>query len=433
MPQQISLAARYDQTIDFLYSRLPMFERVGPIAFKKDLTNILALCEILGQPQKKFKSIHIAGTNGKGSVSHMLSSVLIEAGYKTGLYISPHYKDYRERIRVNGHYISKKQVVSFVDQIAPHIDAIRPSFFEITVAMAFDHFANQKIDIAVVETGLGGRLDSTNILSPILSIITNISYDHQNMLGNALTDIAFEKAGIIKAGVPVLIGEYQQKVFSVFKNAAVKRNSDLRVASRLGKVMTQATTNRYVYKPLDGKYLKLDMPYHGAYQTKNILTVIQATQLLHRQGMCIISQSDLKRGLKNVDTHAPLVGRWQSLCDAPKIIADAGHNVDGIRAAINELRMIRARQIHIIFGTVKDKDVLPVLQLLPKSAQYYFVKADIPRAMDDQELYEKALGLGLKGQACGTVKKGFQKAKSLAGINDLILVTGSIFVVAEVL
>jgi dihydrofolate synthase/folylpolyglutamate synthase len=422
----------YKATLDFLYHKLPMFERIGPKAFKKDLTNIRRLCAVLGNPQEKFRSIHIAGTNGKGSVSHMLNSVLTEAGYKTGLYISPHYKDYRERIRVNGTFISRQFIIAFVRRIKPHIDVIKPSFFEITVAMAFEYFASKKIDIAVIETGLGGRLDSTNVITPLLSIITNIGYDHQNMLGNTLKEIAGEKAGIIKPSVPVLIGEYQREVYPVFKEKARKTFSQMICASKQGKVMTQATTFRYVYRSKEKKYTKLDMPFHGSYQEKNINTVICAVQWLQHLGKLDVKQAALERGLKNIDKNSPLTGRWQILDTRPLVIADGAHNIDGIKYVIKQLINYKAKKIHIVFGTVKDKDVIPVLKLMPKEAMYYFVNADLPRAMDDNELLLKASALGLSGIACGTVKKGYQTARFASGKSDMILITGSIFVVGEV-
>lgn len=410
-----------------------MFERIGPKAFKKDLTNIRQLCAVLGNPQDKFKSIHIAGTNGKGSVSHMLHSVLIEAGYKTGLYISPHYKDYRERIRVNGSFISRQFITSFVQRINPHIDSIKPSFFEITVAMAFEYFASKKVEIAVIETGLGGRLDSTNVITPLMSIITNIGYDHQNMLGNTLVEIAGEKAGIIKPNIPVLIGEYQRSVYKVFQTKAKLLNSPIVNASRQGKVMTQATTSRYVYRSKDKKYTKLDMPYHGSYQEKNINSVISAIQWLNTLGVLAIKWTSVEKGLKHIDKNSRLIGRWQVMDTYPLTIADGAHNVDGIKSVVNQLKNIKAKKIHIVFGTVKDKDVTPVLKLMPKEAKYYFVKADLPRALEDNELLQKATALGLSGIACGSVKNGYQLARSVSGKSDLILITGSIFVVGEVI
>jgi dihydrofolate synthase / folylpolyglutamate synthase len=424
----------YKDTLEFLYHSLPMFERLGPKAFKKDLTNIIELCSVLGNPQDKFKSIHIAGTNGKGSVSHILSSILIEAGYKTGLYISPHYKDYRERIRVNGNFISKKFIVDFVDRIRPHIDRIKPSFFEITVAMAFEYFAKKKIQIAVIETGLGGRLDSTNIITPLLSIITNISFDHQNMLGNTLVEIAGEKAGIMKPGIPCLLGEYQRPTAQVFISRAAALSIPIYFANK------KSTTKRlspvafeYHESGREKQAISIHTNPMGPYQEKNINTAINAIKLLNQSPSFAISISSIKSGLKKLNKNAPLIGRWQILGKKPLILADAAHNLSGIHLLFKAIKELKVNKVHCVFGTVKDKDILPVLAILPKSILYYFVKADLPRAMDDQELLKKATEKGLSGIACGSVQQGYQMAKSLASKNDLVLITGSIFVVGEII
>ncbi len=423
----------YRECLDYLYTKLPMFERQGPSGIKKDLTNTLALCEKLGNPQLKFKSIHIAGTNGKGSVSHMLASILQEAGYKTGLYVSPHYRDFRERIRINGVYISKKYFIDFVNKIIPAIDEIKPSFFEITVALTFNYFADKKIDIAVIETGLGGRLDSTNVINPILSIITNISYDHQKILGDTLPEIAREKAGIIKANTPVLIGEFQPRVVSVFRSQAKEKNAPLRIASKYGKVMTQSGKERYVYRSSDKKYSKLDMPYHGPYQEKNINTVIQAVKWMNENKSLAVSDYKIKLGLSKLDKNVPLIGRFQIVGKDPLIIADGAHNLSGLKLVFQRIKQISKGNVHVVFGTVKDKDYNAVIRILPRDFIYYFVKANLPRALDEVTLLENAIRRKLNGNKYGNVINGLKAAKANAAKNDLILVTGSIFVVGEII
>ncbi|MEP7321668.1 MAG: folylpolyglutamate synthase/dihydrofolate synthase family protein [Saprospiraceae bacterium] len=429
-----STSLSYPETLEFLYHSLPMFEKLGPKAFKKDLANIIELCSILGNPQEKFRSIHIAGTNGKGSVSHMLSSILIEAGYKTGLYISPHYKDYRERIRINGTFISKKFIVEFVDKIRPHIDQIKPSFFEITVAMAFEYFAKQKVQIAIIETGLGGRLDSTNIITPLLSVITNISFDHQNMLGNTLIEIAGEKAGIIKPGIPCLLGEYQKETARVFIDKAKSLSIPIYFANKKS-VTKRLSPVKFEYHKRGNKKQSLLLATNpmGPYQEKNINTAINAIEILNQISDFSISSSAIKSGLKNISKNAPLIGRWHILGTKPLILADAAHNLSGIRILFDAVKKLNVKKIHCVFGTVRDKDILPVLAILPKSIIYYFVKADLPRAMDENELMNKASEMGLSGKGFGSVKKGYREARSSAGKDDLVLIAGSIFVVGEII
>ncbi len=429
-----SKSDQYNSTLEYLYLHLPMFEKIGPAAFKKDLNNIRKLCEALGNPQDRYKSIHIAGTNGKGSVSHMLSAILIEAGYKTGLYISPHYKEYTERIRVNGKFISKNFIVAFVEKLKPLIEEIRPSFFEITVAMAFEYFVYKKIDIAVIETGLGGRLDSTNIVTPVLSIITNISMDHQNMLGNTLSEIAGEKAGIMKSGVPCLIGEYQAIPALTFRERAKELSVALKYANRLSTVFRNKIGNRYTvssYRTIEKPWVLATRPM-GLYQEKNIATVVEASKWLADLGVPIL-QNHIKAGIAQLDRHAPLIGRWQIQSLKPMVLLDAAHNVAGIALLFKEIKKLNYKTLHVIFGTVRDKEVTPVLKLLPKEASYYFVQASLPRAMAVDDLSEKALHLGLQGLICGSPKAGLKLAKKNAGVRDIVLVTGSIFVVAEVL
>lgn len=431
---QSFIQRKYKETIDFLYRKLPVFERIGPAAYKKDLSNIKALCGVLDHPQERIKSIHIAGTNGKGSVSHMLASIFQEAGYKTGLYISPHYKDYRERIRINGKWISKQYIIDFVERVRPDIDRIRPSFFEITVAMAFDYFSRNRVDVAVVETGLGGRLDSTNILLPELSIITNISLDHQNLLGDSVEKIAFEKAGIIKPGVPCLIGEYQRKTYPVFKQAALASGTSVRCADRLG-IVQKMHAGHYRYSRFRRPFGAMDLltPLLGPYQEKNINTAIEAVRLLHESGKWTISNQHIQSGFKKLSENAPLTGRWQWLGNSPRVLADGAHNLAGLQYLFKELEKTEKGHIHCVFGMVRDKDIDPVLAVLPRQYTYYFVKADLPRALNAELLAEKAAAHGLNGAAYGKVSMGFRAAKKAARDNDLVLVTGSIFVVGEVI
>ena len=423
----------YQQTIDYLFTKLPMFSRIGAAAFKKDLTNTLVLCEALGNPQNKFKSIHIAGTNGKGSTSHMLAAILQMAGYKTGLYTSPHLKDIRERIKINGEWCEEDFVVDFTYRIQPLIDEIEPSFFEITVAMAFDYFAKQQVDIAVIEVGLGGRFDSTNIITPELSIITNIGWDHMNMLGDTLEKIAFEKAGIIKEKIPVVIGEVIPETRPVFE------------AKVSEKQLTYAQEKRYI---ADWKYehhqlnievvsklnedhqtYQLDLP--GIYQIKNLLTVLEAAHQLHLLGWNTDTVT-IQKALPNVKRLTGLHGRWELIHQNPAVILDVAHNVDGIGEIKKQLELSNYIHLHIVIGMVKDKEIDEVLQLLPLQATYYFTQAQIPRALDAESLRLKAESLGLKGNSFSEVNIALQHVLSHAHKDDLVLVCGSVFLVGEV-
>jgi dihydrofolate synthase / folylpolyglutamate synthase len=425
----------YQQTIDYLFTRLPMFSRIGAAAYKKDLTNTIALCKALNNPQHKFKSVHIAGTNGKGSVSHMLAAVLQTAGYKTGLYTSPHLHDFRERIKVNGQMISEGFVIDFTKQIQPLIEELNPSFFEITVAMAFDYFAKQEIDIAVVEVGLGGRLDSTNIITPQLSIITNIGMDHMNMLGNTLEQIAKEKAGIIKPSIPVVVGETLPQTIPVFEQAAKENNTVLQIAANEYKVINHLQQGNYLSIEIKGKQkgnnknYELDLP--GLYQTKNILTVLTAIDELKLKGWHI-EDTHVHHALKNSKQINGLHGRWEMIDTNPTIVLDVGHNEDGIQQIIQQLAQTKYNQLHIVIGMVKDKDIEKVLSLLPKQATYYFTKAQIPRALNEAELQTKAAQHQLKGNAFAEVNKALAAAKQNAANDDFILVCGSVFLVGEV-
>jgi len=411
-----------------------MFTRIGAAAIKKDLDNTILLCEHVGNPHQKFKSIHVAGTNGKGSTSHMLAAILQKAGYKTGLYTSPHLKDFRERIRINGVMMPEDAVVDFTAREQEKIEEISPSFFEVTVAMAFDYFAAEQVDIAIVEVGLGGRLDSTNIITPELSVITNISFDHMNLLGNTLQEIAYEKAGIIKPGIPVVIGEKQAESASVFVSKAKETASDLVFAStelRLDDIRnegTQLVTS--VYKNNSRIYKDLRMDLTGRYQLKNVLTVIQAINLLNRNGFSIPEEA-VYSGLAHTAEITGLQGRWQTISRDPLVICDTGHNIAGIQEVLQNIQATPYKKLHIVIGMLKDKDVSSVLQLLPATATYYFCEPLLERALPAAELAQQAEKFNLKGKVYGTVVLALDAAKHNADHNDLIFVGGSTFVVAE--
>jgi dihydrofolate synthase/folylpolyglutamate synthase len=430
----------YKQTLDLLYQQLPIFQRIGSAAYKADLKNTMALCKILNHPQHKFKSIHIAGTNGKGSTSHMIASVLQSAGYKTGLYTSPHLKDFRERIRINGKKIPKHEVVNFIKQYWTAVKNINPSFFEMTVALCFDYFARAKVDVAVIETGLGGRLDSTNVITPELSIITNIGYDHTNLLGDILQKIAIEKAGIIKQNIPVVVGQTQEEIKNVFIKKAKENKSEIYFADRslspaLSKGKGVSAFHRQAIDIYLGNTLifeKLELDLLGRYQLKNILTVLQSVEVLKSKAYKI-SEKAIRKGVANTVKQTGLLGRWQILSQKPLCICDTAHNVDGIKEVITQLKSYSNRQLHFVLGMVNDKNPDPLLSLLPKDAVYYFCKADIPRGLNANELKQKANQLGLKGKVFSSVKDAYTKAKNAASTKDLVFVGGSTFVVAEVL
>ena len=425
----------YQQTLDYIFAKLPMFSRIGAAAYKADLTNTIQLCESIGNPQQQIRTIHIAGTNGKGSTSHMLAAILQMAGYKTGLYTSPHLKDFRERIKINGEMIPEREVTQFVQQLQPMIETIYPSFFEITVAMAFDHFAKEQVDIAVIETGLGGRLDSTNIILPEISIITNISFDHQNMLGDTLEKIAAEKAGIIKPGVPVVVGERNIATANVFINKAATENAPLIFADEKRYVsdwkyehhqlVTEVTASHDDSK----EHYQLDLP--GVYQTHNLVTVLEAVHQLKTKGWQI-EKEHIKKALSQVKKLTGLHGRWELVHEHPAVILDVGHNEAGIKAILQQLELTTYNELHIITGMVSDKEVDKVLGLLPSSAHYYFTKAQIPRALPEDELIQKALQAGLNGHAYPEVNAALEAALTRAGKDDLVLVCGSVFLVGEV-
>ncbi len=423
----------YQQTIDYLFAKLPMFSRIGAAAFKKDLTNTIRLCDALGNPQQKFKTIHIAGTNGKGSTSHMLAAILQTAGYKTGLYTSPHLKDFRERIKINGEWCDENFVVDFTQRIQPLIDEIEPSFFEITVAMAFDYFAQREVDVAVIEVGLGGRFDSTNIITPELSIITNIGWDHMNMLGDTLEKIAFEKAGIIKKNVPVVVGEAIDETRNVFIDKAA--DSQITFAEEKRYVIDwqyqhHQLTATVVDKSNDEhSSYQLDLP--GIYQTKNLITVLETAHQLELQGWRT-GKAIIQKALPQVKHLTGLHGRWEAIYQNPTVILDVAHNVDGIGQLKKQLELTDYHHLHIVIGMVKDKEIDKVLELLPKQAAYYFTQAQIPRALDAESLRLNAERFGLSGHSFNEVNIALQHVLSHAHKDDLVLVCGSVFLVGEV-
>ncbi|PZR28601.1 MAG: dihydrofolate synthase [Citrobacter freundii] len=425
----------YAQTLDYLFTRLPMYSRIGAAAYKEDLTNTIALCGFLNNPHQKFKSIHIAGTNGKGSVSHMLAAVLQAAGYKTGLHTSPHLKDFRERIRINGQMVPEEFVIGFTEKIRPAIDTIDPSFFEISVAMAFEYFAQEEVDIAIIETGLGGRLDSTNVVTPELSVITNIGWDHMNLLGNTLEKIAAEKAGIIKPGIPVVIGEVIPETEEVFISTAKKNDAPLSVASQKFSAMDWKWKDHFLQVEVaeqhrtDRQVYQLDLP--GLYQTKNLLTVLDACAVLKTKGWHITDEV-IHAALRQVKKTTGLHGRWETIHQHPAVVLDVAHNEAGIKQLNAQLELLDYHALHIVIGMVKDKAIDQVLALLPASAHYYFTQASIPRALDAATLQTQALAAGLKGKTYPDVNNALKEALAIAKPNDLVLVCGSVFLVAEV-
>jgi dihydrofolate synthase/folylpolyglutamate synthase len=413
-----------------------MFTRIGAAALKKDLHNTIALCSHLGNPQEKFKTIHVAGTNGKGSTSHMLAAIFQQAGYKTGLYTSPHLKDFRERIRINGEMISKQFVTDFVESEKSLIEKIDPSFFEVTVALAFSYFASEKVDIAIIEVGLGGRLDSTNIITPELSIITNISLDHTNILGNSLNEIAFEKAGIIKSGIPVVVGEKQQQIEDVFQKTASAAKSPLIFASEELKIEEYNKEGLYLKATISEnskvifKDLMLDL--NGLYQLKNVITVLESINVLQGLGYDL-PKDKVRAALLNVTALTGLQGRWQTIGTNPTIICDTGHNIAGITEVINNITQTPHQSLHMVMGMVKDKDIENILEVLPKQATYYWTQPHLERALSADDLAEKGFLKGLKGLVFHQVTDALSAAKANAKTDDLIFVGGSTFVVAEVL
>ena len=434
---------RYQETIDYLYTRLPMFSRIGAAAIKPNLDNTIAICKFLGHPEKKIKTIHIAGTNGKGSTSHMLASIFQEAGYKTGLYTSPHLYDFRERIKVNGQMCSQDFVIEFTNKIKPCIEKIEPSFFEITVGMAFDYFVQEKVDIAIIETGLGGRLDSTNVIEPELSIITNIGFDHMALLGNTLEAIAYEKAGIIKKDTPVVIGAIVTATKKVFEDKANTENAPIYFAENFIEFKSfQNNWQNALFEfnqplihlldaPLFPKNFTIECDLPAKYQAKNLKAVLVAAQLLSTMGWKLTAGKVMK-ALSQVKKNNGLMGRWECIQDSPRVILDVAHNEHGVHALLEQLASLQYPQLHIVTGMVKDKDVQAVLKLLPKNALYYFTQSHIPRALPVNELAAQAIVIGLNGHSYEDVNLALKDAIKNANQQDLILVIGSVFLVAEV-
>jgi len=427
----------YKDTLEYLYRQLPMFHRVGAAAYKANLDNTIAICAHLGNPEKNFRSVHVAGTNGKGSVSHMLAAVLQSAGYKTGLYTSPHLKDFRERIRIDGKMIPRAAVTQFVGKHKEAFEKIQPSFFEWTVGLAFDHFSKAGVEVAVIETGLGGRLDSTNVITPLLSIITNISYDHQHLLGETLRQIAGEKAGIIKPGVPVLIAETQQEVEEIFRRKAAECNAPVSFADQSviisdPKIHEGLLNVQMAPAARPDQKTSLLCELNGFYQTKNIAAVIEAAVLLDTNCGLPVPDEAILQGLRHVCTLTGLKGRWQTLSEKPLTIADTGHNEAGIHEVLRMIEATPHKKLHFVLGMVADKDVRSVLKLLPKDAMYYFCKANLPRALDAHELAAAARVFQLKGEVYSSVRSALKGAQQAAEAKDLVFVGGSTFTVAEV-
>ncbi|RXQ97655.1 bifunctional folylpolyglutamate synthase/dihydrofolate synthase [Ancylomarina salipaludis] len=425
----------YQETISYLFNQLPMFQRTGKAAYKANLDTTLALDAYFEHPHQHFKCIHVAGTNGKGSVSHSLASVLQSAGYKVGLYTSPHLRDFRERVKINGEMISEQAVVEFVASHKKKFEELSPSFFEMTVALAFDYFAKEKVDIAVVEVGLGGRLDSTNIINPLLSVITNISFDHTSLLGNTISVIAGEKAGIIKQNTPVIIGEKHHESQTVFIDKAKQQSAPILFAEDEFELLNTELKKNYrllSFKDLkSGETISLESDLLGIYQVKNIRTALVALKMMNKMGFNL-SDEIIKVGISKIVAQTSLMGRWQHLGDKPGIICDTGHNVAGIIEILKQLDSLKFEKLHMVIGMVDDKDIDEVLNLLPKDANYYFTKASIPRALNENILKDKADKFQLIGKAYTNVADALIAAKSEADSDDLIFVGGSTFVVAEV-
>lgn len=424
----------YQQTIDYLFSRLPMFQRVGAAAYKANLDNTISICKALGNPEKKIKCVHVAGTNGKGSSSHMLAAILQQAGYKTGLYTSPHLIDFRERIKINGKLIPKTDVVKFVENYKTIFEDIEPSFFEWTVGLAFHYFAEQEVDVAIIEVGLGGRLDSTNVIKPQCCLITNIGFDHVNLLGNTLPLIAAEKAGIIKEKIPVVISQTQLDVLSVFNTKAQSLKAPIIFADKQYKVLSHDFQDGLLCVELlekitnNTQHYKLDLT--GTYQLKNLQGVLSCINSLKQKGF-LIEYENVLYALQHVKKLTGLMGRWQILSEKPLIIADTGHNEDGITEVVKNIERYSYKKLHMIIGVVNDKDVTSILKLLPKNATYYFCKANIPRALPEKELFDLAKQHDLKGKKFASVALALSEAKKVAKADDLIFIGGSTFTVAD--
>jgi dihydrofolate synthase/folylpolyglutamate synthase len=426
----------YQDTLHFLFTQLPVFQRDGASAYKPTIANTIALCKVLGNPQEKFKSIHVAGTNGKGSTSHQLAAIFQAAGYKTGLYTSPHLKDFRERIRVNGECIPEQNVIDFAATHEALFEKIKPSFFEMTVAMAFEYFALQQVEIAIIEVGMGGRLDSTNIIRPELCLITNISFDHQAYLGHTLEAIAGEKAGIIKHEVPVVIASTQTATQAVFKEKAASQNAPIYFADQLYHLhRTNNSNQQYLeieYTDALGTVQKFQSDLTGIYQLKNITGVLCAIDLI-KEKFPKINNEIIASALSKVKSLTGLKGRWEVLSENPLCIADTGHNEDGIQQILTQLTFCEYEQLHWVIGMVNDKDLNAVLALLPKNATYYFCKPNIPRGLDQLILQQAAAQFNLIGECYSSVSEALLAAKNNAKMTDLVLIAGSTFIVAEII
>ena len=423
----------YQETLDYLYSQLPMFQRVGASAYKKDLSNTVALCQALGNPQNKFKSVHVAGTNGKGSSSHAIASVLQEAGYKVGLYTSPHLKDFSERIRINGKPIPEAKVTDWVEAHKSAIEEIKPSFFELTVGMAFDYFSHEKVDIAVIEVGMGGRLDSTNIITPLVSLITKIGLDHTQFLGDTLEAIAAEKGGIIKESVPLVVGtQSKRSIVDLLWGMAVAMKSEV---TDVAKFEVEPSSKPYevnFLSPIGNTLLSVNPDIKAVYFQDNLPGILGVLDLLIEDYGFNLSNHSIKSGLEKIVVNTGLKGRYQEIGLSPKIIADVSHNPDGLEILFNQISQESFTKLHIVLGVVADKDLDVALPFFPKEAVYYFCQANIPRAMPVKELAIAATARGLNGTVYSTVSDALQAAKAAAKFDDLILITGSTFVVAEV-
>ena len=424
----------YTESIHYLYNKLPVFSRSGAKAYKADLKNTLALCKFLGDPQNKIKTIHIAGTNGKGSVSHMLAAILQENNYKTGLYTSPHLKDFRERIKIDGEMMDESFLVDFVERTKVISEEIKPSFFELTFAMALDYFAAKKVDVAVIETGLGGRLDSTNVITPLLSVITNISYDHMDILGDSLQKIAFEKAGIIKQNVPVVIGETLSQTKPVFEKKAAEMDAEISFADEKFEVVSSIYESKFlrlqIHNNQNQEDYNLELDLNGLYQEKNILPVLDSVDLLKKSFS--LQTEKARDALSKVKKLTGLFGRWEIIHEKPTVVLDVAHNEDGIKQLLHHIKSLQYHSLHIIFGMVKDKEIEKVLCQFPKNANYYFTKAQNPRALSEDELQKMAIEFDLKGETFPGVNLALKSVMTKASTDDLIVVCGSVFVIAEV-
>lgn len=426
----------YAETTNWMFNKFPMYQKIGAKAYKPDLGNIKELLDFLGNPERNFKTVHVAGTNGKGTVSHTLASIFQECGYKTGLYTSPHLLDYRERIRVNGQMIDEQSVIDFIGDNKDKFEEMQLSFFEMATGMAFDYFAKEKVDIAIIEVGLGGRLDSTNVIMPELSVITNISLDHVAMLGNTLAEIAVEKAGIIKPNTPVVIGETQPETKDVFIAKAKECNAPIYFADQIidcDKIHMESLDYQKfdIWKDSELYIEAVEFPLLGYYQKKNLATVICAVEILKEKFN--IDKKDIVNGLEFVVKNTNLMGRWQILSRQPLVIADTGHNVGGVKEIVMQLSDLTFRKLHFVLGCVNDKDINGILNLLPHYAEYYFCKADIPRGLDANILAAKALEVGLRGNVYESVQQAYNSALNNAHFDDVVFIGGSNFTVAEVI